>query len=352
MDKDREIAWWRGIAWVITAYFAAFITGIVAGRVSGYTDPLAVAAVADVAATVAIFVFSFRFGNTSFYDAYWSVAPMAIVGYWLVWPGVGGDDLRQGLVVGATVFWGVRLTANWATGWTGLRHEDWRYVQLRQQTGPLYWLVSLFGLHLFPTVVVFAGLWSAWVALSSPVQANLLDAVAALLAIAAVLIEGTADRQLAAWRATAPEPGAVMNTGLWRYSRHPNYLGELLFWVSMWLFAVAADPAQIGTVVGPLAMGLMFRFVSIPMMENRQLERRPAYAAYQASTSMLVLWPPTRGHSSGAVTPEAAPAPSEPTADDPGPSTPAAPTAEEAADHEVTGGEPVPGERADEPDQA
>ena len=88
------------------------------------------------------------------------------------------------------------------------------------------------------------------------------------------------------------EPGAHMEEGLWRYSRHPNYFGEILFWISLWLFAMAASPEAWWTGIGALAMIVMFVFASVPMMEERSLARRPGYAEYIRRTSAFIPRPP------------------------------------------------------------
>ena len=82
------------------------------------------------------------------------------------------------------------------------------------------------------------------------------------------------------FRSAGPAPGEFLKTGVWSWSRHPNYLGEMGFWWGLWLFGVAAAPAFWWTVVGPLGITLMFVFVSLPMIETRMKERRPAYAEY------------------------------------------------------------------------
>src|SRR5690606_33161581 len=113
-------------------------------------------AVADVAATAVVFVFSLVLRNHSTYDAYWSVAPVPIA-LWLWTLEPAGDPLRRVLVVGLLLAWALRLTWNWASGWEGLHHVDWRYRQIAQQTGRAFPLVSFLGIHLMPTVLVFLG---------------------------------------------------------------------------------------------------------------------------------------------------------------------------------------------------
>ena len=83
-------------------------------------------------------------------------------------------------------------------------------------------------------------------------------------------------------------PGATLTTGLWAYSRHPNYLGEILFWWGLYLFALAAYPAAWWTIFGPLSITLLFVFISIPMIEKRHIERRPDYPAYLDRTPMIM----------------------------------------------------------------
>ena len=90
---------------------------------------------------------------------------------------------------------------------------------------------------------------------------------------------------------------AVCDVGLWRYSRHPNYLGEILFWWGMYIYGLGADAGRFWWMfVGPAVITLSIVFASIPLMEKRQLARRPAYAQYQASTSMLLLLPKCKGN--------------------------------------------------------
>jgi steroid 5-alpha reductase family enzyme len=205
-------------------------------------------------------------------------------------PEVSG--LRQGLVLALVGWWAVRLTWNWARGWHGLHHEDWRYVDLRASSGSAYWLVSFVGLHLMPTLQVFLGCLPLWPALAVGTRPfGPLDVVATLVTAGAIAIEQRADNQLRAFRRAQPPPEAILASGLWAWSRHPNYFGEMGFWWGLWLFALAADPGAWWTGVGALSITLMFRFASLPLVETRMLARRPGFAAHQRMVSMVVPWP-------------------------------------------------------------
>jgi len=286
----------RAFAWIVAAYVAALAVAVATAVSVPAQSPLWIALWADLAATVAVFAFSRAFRNSSFYDAYWSVAPIAIALYWIAAADADADApaARQGLVALVVVAWGVRLTWNWARGWGGLDHEDWRYVDLQRTTGRLYWLVSFGGIHVAPTLWVFLGCLPLYPALvTGTAPPGVLDLLALLVAGGAVWIEFQADQELHRFRTDpARTPTDVLDTGLWSLSRHPNYFGEMGFWWGLWLFGLAADPAWWWSGVGALAITLMFRFVSLPMIETRMLERRgAAFRAYQARTPLVVPWP-------------------------------------------------------------
>lgn len=257
-------------------------------------DPIARLALADLAATVAIFAFSRAFDNSSFYDAYWSLAPMAIALHLAVGPGATGDAARRVLVVGLVWAWGLRLTWNWIRTWEGLHQEDWRYVHFRRPWGRAYWAGSFGAFHLFPTVMTFLGVLPLFSASTSRAPLGALDLAAAAVTLAAITIEAVSDRHLRvfreAQRARGGE-GAICDAGLWRWSRHPNYFGECTFWLGLWIFGVATAPERaLWTAAGFVGIVVMFVTGTIPMMERRSLERRPGFAEHQRRVSMLVPW--------------------------------------------------------------
>ncbi|KHD77601.1 hypothetical protein MB27_10195 [Actinoplanes utahensis] len=279
-----------GFAVVTLTYVIAGLAGWGVAVLARGQHPLLVTFQADLVATLVVFAASVLVANASVYDPYWSVAPPVIVA---VWAATDGLTARQTMVLLLMLAWAVRLTANWAVSWRGLRHEDWRYVQLREQRprGVPWWLINLTGIQLMPTLVVFAGLLAVWPAATVTGRPwRLLDYLAVVVTVAAVLIEATADRQLHRFARDPANHGEILDRGLWRYSRHPNYLGEILFWWGMWLFGLAAAPDWWWTIVGPIAMVLLFAVVSVPMMDRRSLVRRPAYAQHMRRVPALLPW--------------------------------------------------------------
>ena len=249
---------------------------------------------ADIAATVAIFVFSRLYKNSSFYDAYWSVIPPLIALYWTMAATAQGIDMtRAWLVVILVWLWGVRLTANWATFWPGLEHEDWRYAPIKTNAGKWNAVADFSAIHLFPTVIVFAACLPIYAAVAMDARPlNVLDYLAAAVTLIAILIELVSDIQLHRFL-THRKPGEIMKTGLWALSRHPNYFGEWLFWAGLALFGLAAVPSAWWWVLpGAIAMLIMFLVASIPMIDKRSVERRPEYQAHMARVSGFVPWFP------------------------------------------------------------
>ena len=280
----------RALVAVCVAYAAALLAALATGSALHGRSPILVAALADVAATAVVFVFSVRHDNSSIYDPYWSLAPIPIAAYWAS-SAPTGPGIRAIVVLILVAVWGIRLTANWVARWRGLGDEDFRYAEIRARTGRLYWPASLLSIHFLPTAWVFLGLLAVWPALASEGgPPGLLDAVALAVTAGGIAIEAISDQQLRRFLRSRRDPSAILETGLWRLSRHPNYFGEIIFWWGLWLFGLAADPAWAWTVIGPVSITLLFALVSIPWMDRRMLSRHPAWAV-RMSTSALVPWP-------------------------------------------------------------
>ncbi len=261
-------------------------------------------AVAVLMSVILIYAASFAFNNSSVFDPYWSVAPPLMVLFYYAAtvqaspvmqdPGFAVHNLFTGstrilILFLLTLAYSVRLTWNFLRSWPGMKHEDWRYADFRANTGKAYWIVSLGGIHLFPALMVFGGTLSIWVAVVQGYrELNIIDLFAIVVTAGAVLLEGAADRQMRHFLAHNRETGKTMDKGLWSLSRHPNYLGEILFWWGLYLFAVAANPSFWWVIAGPLAITLMFIFASIPMIEKRMLKRRKDYDNYRQRVSMLL----------------------------------------------------------------
>src|SRR5215471_12336792 len=268
---------------VIAAYVLAGAAAVGTGILSHAQPPIVIVGLADLAATIVVFIFSVLTNNSSMYDPYWSVAPVLIALFWLLQPGSAGfASPRHVLIFTLLCLWAIRLTTNWATQWRGSGHEDWRYQDMRKQAGVLYWPVSFLGIHLMPTILVFLGSLALWPTLSDRTTGlTWLDGVAALVTLAAVLIEGTADLQMRRFRSKPGSAQQAIPPGLWSASRHPNYFGEVLFWWGLYLFVPLAYPDFRLVIIGPLLILGLFLGISVPLMERHLISGHPEYVKYR-----------------------------------------------------------------------
>jgi steroid 5-alpha reductase family enzyme len=198
------------------------------------------------------------------------------------------DGPRAALVLGLAGAWALRLA-----GYIAWRHrgqpEDRRYQAIRRRNEPNFQWKSLylvFGLQALLGWLVAAPLMAA---VASPAPWHLLDALGLAVAAAGLLVEAVADAQMARFRADPGNRGRVMDQGLWRFSRHPNYFGECCLWWGLWLVAVAAGAWW--TVLSPLLMTVLLLKVSgVPLLEQDLGRHRPGYAEYVRRTPAFVPW--------------------------------------------------------------
>lgn len=238
--------------------------------------------IADVAATVATFIFSLIFKNASVYDPYWSVQPPVI----LVAFAIGKDLTVLGILLLAVVsFWAIRLTANWAYTFGNLTHQDWRYTMLHEKTGVFYPIINFVGIHMVPTLVVYGCILPAVYAIREGLSANIASVLFLCLSLGATIMQGIADIQMHKYRNNRTT--TFIRVGLWKYSRHPNYLGEILMWWGVAMAVVSSAPNAWYLTAGAVANTLLFLVVSIPMADKRQ-SRKEGFAEYKKQTRMLL----------------------------------------------------------------
>lgn len=243
--------------------------------------------IADVIGTVVIFISSMIFNNSSMYDPYWSVQPF-VIAVFLAWP-VAELNVMEMVVVFLVFLYGLRLTLNFFRGWPGMKHEDWRYQDFRKNFPRLYWPISFLGIHLFPTIMVFLACMSMLQIFRGPgMEMNVWFILGAIIMITAIGLAFIADEQMKKFRMNPENKGKLMREKLWKRSRHPNYLGEILTWWGLYFFSLSSGYDQWWMGVGALTVTLMFVFISIPMLEKRELERRPEYAQYMKEVGMLL----------------------------------------------------------------
>lgn len=241
----------------------------------------------DIAATVVTFVFSVIFKNSSVYDPYWSLTPMVMSIYLFITN--KAFSLWKIIFLIAFNLWSARLTINWITVTSGFSYEDWRYKKFRDENKPFMWqLINFSGIHMVPTLVVFGGMLPLFEIVKYKMNALSLIGVAIILF--GIFMEYFADRQMHAFLQNSVEK-KTCDKGLWKYSRHPNYLGEMSVWVGVYITMLPYAPEKWYYIIGAISIIILFNVVSIPLMEKRQLSRRPDYFEYKKRTSRLFLLP-------------------------------------------------------------
>jgi steroid 5-alpha reductase family enzyme len=178
--------------------------------------------------------------------------------------------------------------------------EDHRYAAMRERGGPGFPYKSLFTVFWLQALLLWIVSAPLFAAVTSPAPSGALDLIGAAIALAGIVIEALADRQLEAFKADPANRGRVLDHGPWRYSRHPDYFGNAVLWWGLYVVALGAGGAW--TVFGLLLMTFLLLKVSgVTLLERDIEERRPAYAEYARRTSAFVPMPPRapRGDAAG-----------------------------------------------------
>jgi steroid 5-alpha reductase family enzyme len=200
---------------------------------------------------------------------------------------------RTTLILTLVALWALRLSGhiihrNWG------EPEDRRYQDIRRKYEPNFALKSLGLIFWFQAVLAWVISMPLWPALTVPVDWGTFDVLAVTLWTVGMTFEGIGDWQLSRFKADPENRGKVMDRGLWRYTRHPNYFGECLIWWGFFLFALPAGAWW--TVVGPLLLTYMLlKFSGVTLMEQTIVERRPTYRAYIARTNAFIPGTPKEG---------------------------------------------------------
>ena len=245
-----------------------------------------------LAAMFGLWLLSLRLRDASIVDLWWGPGIAALV--WVAWVAAGAESHpRSWLLLGLTTLWGLRLGGHLLLRNAG-RGEDPRYQAMRRHHGARFGRVSLvtvFALQGALQWIVALPLLVVQVAPGEP-RLGALDLAGLAVFALGLFFEAVGDAQLARFSADPANAGFVLDRGLWRYTRHPNYFGDC---AAHWgMFAVAlATPWGWAGAPGPLVMTLLLLRVSgVALLERSIGKRRPGYAEYQRRTSAFLPWPP------------------------------------------------------------
>jgi steroid 5-alpha reductase family enzyme len=227
--------------------------------------------------------------DVSIVDSVWSLFFLGALLTWWVLPPENGPRATAALIL--VSLWAARLCVYLT--WRNWGHaEDRRYQAIRARNQPNYEIKSLVYVFTLQAVLAWLIALPMLPVLKATASWGAIDSLGVAIFVAGLVFEAVADVQMARFKAQPKSPDAVLNTGLWRYSRHPNYFGETVVWWGFWLLAVGAG-APLWIVASPLLITVLLLKVSgVPLLEEDLAQRRPAYRHYIETTSSFIPRPP------------------------------------------------------------
>jgi steroid 5-alpha reductase family enzyme len=233
--------------------------------------------------------------DVSIIDPFWSLFFLLVGARTLATSNVVVDNL---LFIGCLGLWSLRLAIHLGMRTLKGHEEDPRYQAFRRRFGPeRYWWVSFFQVFLLQGCLALLISIPHQFAISVPQgRIDAFDVVGAAVFVIGFLIEAFADQQLTAHRSNPAKKGKVLDSGLWRYSRHPNYFGEALLGWGLWIMSMHVDALvslQLATILCPSLMTfLLLRVSGVTLLEEGLTKTKPGYADYVSRTSSFIPWPP------------------------------------------------------------
>jgi steroid 5-alpha reductase family enzyme len=257
-------------------------------------------AAALLAVILALWAYSVKIRDVSFIDAFWAFGMVLLA--WATWTQSNAPDERSHLLLALTSLWGLRLTFHLWTRWRA-HGEDPRYAKIMgsvmEKKGWSWSKTSLLSVFLTQAPLLFITSLPAqlgiWACEGGNTTLGPLALCGTIIAIIGISFETIGDSQLNAFRANPANKGKVLDTGLWRYTRHPNYFGDACTWWGIWLIACETGLAGWISVIGPIFLTFtLTRWSGKPLLERGMKKTRPEYADYVARTSGFFPLPPKR----------------------------------------------------------
>lgn len=246
-------------------------------------------------AVTLLWLYSIRIHDVSFIDAFWAfgMVMLAVSSFFQV----EGDPARQWLLTALCLLWGLRLSTHLFTRWRA-HGEDPRYKKIlghaMQKNGWGFGKASLIMVFAMQGPMLFIVCLPVQLGQLSTQPIGMLAGIGAVIAITGILFESIGDRQLNRHKSDPAMAGKVLDTGLWRYTRHPNYFGDACTWWGLYLIGAEAHPGQ-WALPGPLLVTwLLTKLSGVPMLERSLRKTRPGYEDYVRRTSAFFPLPPKR----------------------------------------------------------
>jgi steroid 5-alpha reductase family enzyme len=240
----------------------------------------------NVIATVVVWLFGVMCKTASVYDPYWSVQTVVIGLCLMIY--YKNFNLGNILFLSIIGIWAIRLTYNFITTFNDLSYIDWRYKQIKEKTGPFYQIVNLLGICMVPTLVVHFASIPFYTYIINGYNFSILSIFGILVVLLAIGLELESDLDMHKFQKVRSSKKEIIRVGLWKYSRHPNYLGEILFWYGVALYVIIPNLGDWYLIIGAVINTCLFLFISIPLAENHLAGYKENYQEYKKETRMLL----------------------------------------------------------------
>lgn len=275
----------------LVIYLISYVISILAGVITSillfdHFNILLSIFIGNVVGTIIIFLIGLIFKSASLYDPYWSIQTIVIYICLLIY--YKNINIGNIIYLLFILFWSIRLTINFIITFNDIKYVDWRYKMLKEKSGKLYIFVNLFGIHMVPTILVYVASIPSFMYVINNKDFELLNIIGLFIMFIATFIELLSDIQMHKHKKIRNNRNEINTIGLWKLSRHPNYLGEISFWYGLALVYILSNLSSFYLIIGAILINLLFVFISIPMAEKSLSTYKNGYDIYVKNTRMLI----------------------------------------------------------------
>lgn len=288
----------KGLIVILLSYLVAFSMGLLTyiamdlyisfnEEMDEKIDILIKIFIANVISTIVIWFIGVLLGSASVYDPYWSVQTPFIYIFLLI--KYRNLNIGNLLYMELILFWAIRLTYNYTKTFNDISYIDWRYKSIKEKTGKLYQIVNLLGICLVPTIIVYVASIPSFLFIMKDYEYKNIEIIGFIVMLFSVIIEMKADNDIHEFKTRRIDNKSIIDIGLWRYSRHPNYFGEICFWYGVAFTYIFNDfTSNWFTIIGAILNNALFLGISIPLAEKHLKTYKSGYDEYKKNTSMLI----------------------------------------------------------------
>lgn len=278
-----------GVLLLMIIYIVATVIGIIFYRVFNKVDTIWRILICDLIATVFVWFAGLILHTSSTYDPYWSLQTI-VIGILLT---ASRNNWNPGNIIFSLIIfiYSARLTANFISTFSNLNYEDWRYRNLKQRFGKWYIFIDLFGICLMPTAIVFFASVPYFEYILQNMQYENIQLIGFVIIACSIIVESISDYQMHSFIKKRNTNAEICRNGLWKNTRHPNYLGEIGVWFGIMLVYAVMNHHSYVIYIGIIFIYLLFRFISIPMAEKHYMEYKKDFKQYRHETFALIILP-------------------------------------------------------------